>query len=152
MEEDRLSWPQYFMSLAKVVAQRGTCPRLKVGSVIVKDKHIISTGYNGVSSGGKHCIESGCYIEDGHCKKAIHSEVNAVMSAGDRCRYSTIYVTHNPCLNCMNVLINAGVKHIIYGELYKVVSYQDILGHSNNTMPDITQLYVDIPDESIARE
>jgi dCMP deaminase len=106
----RKSWDEYFFDLARMVATRSTCPRLSVGSVLVKDKKIISTGYNGSKSGEPHCIDVGCDLEidpwgrKSHCKRTIHSEVNAYLNCDVNPLGATIYVTHRPCASCRDKL------------------------------------------------
>ena len=95
----RASWDQYFMDIAVVVATRSTCPRKHVGAVIVRDKTILSTGYNGSVRGLPHCDEVGHMMVDGHCVRTIHAEVNAIIQAaknGARIDGASIYVTASP--------------------------------------------------------
>jgi dCMP deaminase len=118
----RLSKDKYFLNLAQVVAERGTCPRLKVGTVLVKEDKIISTGYNGAPRGVEHCIEVGCRLVNGHCSRAVHSEVNSILQAayhGVQTKGSTLYTNYMPCENCTKEIINAGVERIVYKDLYK---------------------------------
>ena len=79
MNRIRLTWEQYFMLNAHLVSMRSTCNRLNVGAVLVKDNRIISTGYNGGISGDVHCLDEGCYMEDGHCLRSLHAEENAIL-------------------------------------------------------------------------
>src|SRR3989338_7278239 len=94
----RPSWDDYFMSLARIIASRGTCNRLYTGAVLVKDKRIISTGYNGSPPGLPHCDEVGHLLEDGHCVRTIHGEHNAILQAasvpGTTTEDSTLYATY----------------------------------------------------------
>lgn len=111
----------YFMEIAKVVATRSTCDRLFVGSVLVRDNRIIATGYNGAAAGQPQCDEVGHEMEDGHCVRTIHSEHNAIIQcayAGVSSKDAVIYITHMPCYNCQKLLINAGVKEVIYNDDY----------------------------------
>ncbi|MGB5374209.1 MAG: dCMP deaminase family protein, partial [Polyangiales bacterium] len=115
----RASWDQYFMDIAVVVATRSTCPRKHVGSVIVRDKTILSTGYNGSVRGLPHCDEVGHMMVDGHCVRTIHAEVNAIIQAaknGSRIDGASIYVTASPCWNCFKAICNVGIKRIIFEE------------------------------------
>ena len=119
---ERASWDEYFMDIAVVVARRSTCPRKHVGAVIVRDKTILSTGYNGSVRGLPHCDEIGHMMEDGHCVRTIHAEVNAVIQAaknGSRIDGATIYVTASPCWNCFKTICNAGIKRIVFEEFYR---------------------------------
>jgi dCMP deaminase len=117
----RPSWDEYFMDIARQVAKRSTCPRAAVGSVIVKDRRILTTGYNGSPMGLPHCTEVGCLIVEGHCVRTLHAEQNAIIQAalhGVSVKESTIYVTHQPCLNCAKMIINAGIVRVVYGGDY----------------------------------
>lgn len=113
----RIPWKQYFMMQALVIAQRSTCDRALVGSVLVKKNRIIGTGYNGSVTGQPHCDDVGHQLVDGHCVRTIHSEMNSLIQCA-RNDVSTddteIYVTHFPCYNCAKALVQAGVKKINY--------------------------------------
>ena len=118
----RVSWNRYFMNLAMQAATRSTCPRKHVGAVIVRDKTILSTGYNGSIRGAPHCTEVGCMIENDHCVRTVHAEANALVQAarhGIRLEGAEIYVTASPCFNCFKLIANAGITTIYYGELYR---------------------------------
>lgn len=118
----RLSWDEYFMSIAQVVATRSTCPRKYVGSLLVRSRVILSTGYNGSIRGMPHCSDVGHMMEDGHCVATIHAEANAILQAartGTIIEGATTYVTASPCWNCFKQLANAGVQRICYGEFYR---------------------------------
>jgi len=118
----RVNWEQYFMNIAKEVASRSTCDRKHVGALIVKDKTILSTGYNGSIRGMPHCDEVGHMMENDHCVATIHSEANAVLQAaknGVMINNSEIYITASPCWPCFKMLANAGIKKILYGEFYR---------------------------------
>jgi dCMP deaminase len=122
MSEQRASWDEYFMNIARAVATRATCSRKHVGAVIVRDKVILSTGYNGSIRGMPHCDEVGHLMEDGHCVRTIHAEANAVIQAatqGTRIEGATIYVTASPCWSCFKMIANAGLKRVVYGEFYR---------------------------------
>lgn len=119
---ERLSWDHYFMNVARVVSSRATCPRKYVGAVIVRDRTILSTGYNGSIRGMPHCAESGHMMEDNHCVATIHAEMNAIIQAarnGVRIEGATIYITASPCWSCFKALANAGITRICYGEFYR---------------------------------
>lgn len=121
----RPSWDEYFMEITGVVAQRSTCLRRKVGAVIVKDKHILASGYNGAPSGLAHCEEVGCLrdklkIPSGErhelCR-GLHAEQNAIIQSaihGVSIAGATIYSTTQPCVLCSKMLINARIKRIVY--------------------------------------
>lgn len=121
---ERPSWDTYFMDIAHLVATRATCPRRSVGAVLVKDRRILATGYNGAPRGISHCPDhghetewpNGC-LRAGHCIRALHAEQNALLSAamiGTPCAGSTIYVTCQPCNMCAKMIINAGIERVIY--------------------------------------
>ena len=123
--EERPSYDEYFMEMAHVVSKRSTCLRRKVGALLVKDKHILSTGYNGAPKGLKHCSEVGCLRENldipsgerHELCRGLHAEQNAIIQAavfGVSIKNSTLYCTNTPCVVCVKMLINAGVKEIIY--------------------------------------
>jgi len=122
MTEHRVDWDTYFMNIARAVATRSTCPRKHVGAVIVRDKIILSTGYNGSIRGMPHCTEVGCDMEDGHCVATVHAEANAIIQAarnGVRIDGADIYVTASPCWYCFKLIANSGIKRIFYGEFYR---------------------------------
>jgi dCMP deaminase len=119
---DRLSWDEYFMSIAQVVASRSTCDRRHVGAVIVRDRTILSTGYNGSIRGMPHCDEVGHLMENGHCVATIHAEANALVQAarnGVNISGGVIYITASPCWSCFKLIANAGIKAVYYGEFYR---------------------------------
>ncbi len=118
----RADWNTYFMNIAQVAATRSTCNRKHVGAVIVRDKSILSTGYNGSIPGMPHCTEVGCDIENGHCIATVHAEANAIIQAakhGVCIDKADIYVTASPCWNCFKLIANSGIKRIFYGEFYR---------------------------------
>jgi dCMP deaminase len=118
---DRPSWDHYFMQITFQVAKRSTCPRAAVGAVIVRDKRILTTGYNGAPSGLPHCTEAGCLMVNGHCVRTLHAEQNSIIQGalhGVDVSGSTIYVTHQPCLNCAKMIINAGIERVVYAGHY----------------------------------
>ncbi len=117
----RKSWDEYFLDIADVVATRSTCNKLAVGCVIVKDKMIVSTGYNGSIHGHEHCTEVGCLLsDDGRCIRTIHAEQNAIIHAKrDELMGATAYVTHEPCETCSKLLNQAGIKRIVFRNQYK---------------------------------
>ena len=130
----RVSWDRYFMNLALQAATRSTCPRKAVGAVIVRDRTVLSTGYNGSLRGAPHCTDVGCLMENGHCVRTVHAEANAIIQAarhGTRLEGGEIYVTASPCFNCFKLLANAGIVAIYYGEFYrdeKVLRFAEELG------------------------
>ncbi len=120
--QHRADWDEYFMNIAKVVASRSTCDRKFVGAVIVRDKTILSTGYNGSIRKLEHCDEVGHLMENGHCVATIHAEANAILQAaknGVRIEGATIYTSASPCWPCFKMIANAGLVRICYGEFYR---------------------------------
>ena len=117
----RPSWDEYFMGIAFEVAERSTCPRARVGAVIVGAKRILTTGYNGAPAGLAHCTAVGCLMQGGHCVRTLHAEQNAIIQAalhGVSVAGGVLYVTHQPCLICAKMVINAGIRRIVYGGEY----------------------------------
>lgn len=121
----RPSWDEYFMQIVDVVKTRSTCLRRQVGAILVVDKHIISTGYNGAPAGLKHCEETGCLRqtlcvpsgEKHELCRGVHAEQNAIIQAalnGVSTKGSILYVSVSPCALCAKMLINAGVKRIVF--------------------------------------
>ncbi len=127
--ESRLSADEFFMKIAHVVAERSTCTRHNVGAVIVKDKHILTTGYNGAAAGVKDCLELDCLrdelnIESGtrhEICRAIHAEQNAIIQAalhGTSTSGATLYCTHSPCILCAKMIVNAKIKKVFSSKDY----------------------------------
>lgn len=117
----RPNWNEYFMEIAEKVSERATCDRKHVGAVIVKDKRILSTGYNGSIVGAEECDKVGHLIEDNHCVRTVHAEVNSITQCakfGISCANATIYVNTLPCWNCFKTIVNAGIKEIYYSSDY----------------------------------
>ena len=118
----RVGWDRYFMNIARQAATRSTCDRKSVGAVIVRDKTILSTGYNGSIRGMPHCDELGHDLDNGHCVATIHAEANAIIQAarnGVNISGAEIYTTASPCWNCFKLIANAGIRRIYYGEFYR---------------------------------
>lgn len=118
----RASWDAYFMQIARVVATRATCDRKHVGALLVRDRMILSTGYNGSIRGMPHCTEVGHLLENGHCVATIHAEANAILQAaknGVGIDGAAIYTTASPCWSCFKLIANAGLRRIVYGEFYR---------------------------------
>jgi dCMP deaminase len=125
----RPAWDEYFMEITQLVARRSTCLRRHVGAVLVKDKNILATGYNGAPSGVAHCLEVGCLRErlavlpgERHelCR-GLHAEQNAIIQAakhGTNINGATLYCTTMPCIICSKMLINAGIRRIVYQQGY----------------------------------
>ncbi len=112
----------YFMDIATVVASRATCDRKHVGAVIVRDRSILATGYNGSLRASAHCDQAGHLMEDGHCVRTVHAEANAIIQAaknGMMIDQSMIYVTASPCFNCFKLICNSGINKIVFKEFYR---------------------------------
>ncbi len=138
---DRLTWNEYFMDIAMKVAERSTCNRAKVGALIVKERNILATGYNGSPAGMPHCTEVGCLIYtstdpngnvEENCYRTIHAEINAIAQAarhGTRIDGADVYITHSPCIHCLKTLLNIGVKRIFFRKPYKLDIIRAYLGN-----------------------
>ena len=125
----RPSWPEYFMTITKMVAKRSTCLRREVGAALVKDKRILATGYNGAPTGLKHCKEVGCVRENSFIPsgmrhelcRGLHAEQNVIIQAahhGISINGATLYCTNKPCVICSKMIINAGIEKVYYEEGY----------------------------------
>ena len=126
---NRPSWDEYFMDITRVVATRSTCLRRQVGSVIVKDKRLLTSGYNGAPKNLAHCAETGCLRDEYHIPsgqrhelcRGLHAEQNAIIQAalhGVAIEGATIYCTHQPCSACTKMIINAGIIRIVFENSY----------------------------------
>lgn len=140
---NRPSFPEIFMKEAELWSERSTCNRLAVGAVIVRDNRTVAQGYNGSISGHPHCCDAGDLMYEGGCKRTIHAEMNALMMCaklGIATEGATLYVTHYPCPDCMKHINQAGIKTVVYKEMYShryannfdegmvVVNYYNVLG------------------------
>jgi len=137
-ELNRPSWDEYFSQVAELVSKRSTCLRRRVGAVIVKDKRILCTGYNGAPSSVKHCSQTGCIREKlkipsgkhNELCRGLHAEQNALLQAalsGVSVRDSVMYITNQPCIICAKMLINAGIKEVIILDGYPDEMAKDFL-------------------------
>jgi len=126
---ERPSWDEYFMDITSLVARRSTCMRRQVGAVMVKEKNILATGYNGTPSGITHCDETGCLREQLNVPsgerhelcRGLHAEQNAIIQAarhGVNISDSVLYCTNSPCIICTKMLINAGIRKVVYLQGY----------------------------------
>jgi len=126
----RISKDDYFMKIADVVSERSTCIKRKVGAVLIKDSHIVSTGYNGAPSGFSHCTPETCVRqnlksgEKPELCRGVHSEINCIIQAAIHGTSiqgnTTLYSTHFPCMSCLKLIINAGIKRLVYREEYNM--------------------------------
>ncbi|MFH7324914.1 deoxycytidylate deaminase [Desulfurivibrio sp. C05AmB] len=140
-ELERPSWEEYFMAIADLVAQRATCLRRKVGSVLVLDRRVVATGYNGAPSGIKHCLEVGCLREQLQVPsgerhelcRGLHAEQNAIIQAalhGVSLKGAMLFCTNMPCSICSKMLINAGIVKIYYRKGYPDNMAADMLAEA----------------------
>lgn len=149
-KRERISKDAYFMELAEVVSKRSTCLKRNVGAVLVKDAHIISTGYNGAPSGFKHCTPESCVrkeLESGErpelCR-GVHAEINCIIQAaihGTSIKgNTTLYSTTFPCMSCLKLIINSRVKRLVYKEGYNMKNEikKDLLKESNLIVQQLT--------------
>lgn len=113
----------YMMNIAREVATRSTCTRKQVGAVIVRDRNILATGYNGSMPGMPHCDEDGCDLENNHCVATVHAEANAIAQAakhGTAVKDASLYTTASPCWLCFKLIVNSGIRAIWYHEAYRL--------------------------------
>lgn len=131
----RISVDEYFMEIAKVVAKRSTCLRRQIGAVIVKNKIIVSTGYNGAPRGLPHCLDIGCLRDElgiasgerHEVCRGVHAEQNALIQAGRSAEGATLYVNAYPCKICAKLIINAGIKRVVVSGEYSDTEGLDLL-------------------------
>ncbi|TSA27297.1 MAG: dCMP deaminase [Ignavibacteriales bacterium] len=143
----RPSWDEYFLKVAMLVSERATCPRMHCGCVLVRDRQILSTGYNGSIPGDGHCEDDGCIIVDNHCIRTIHAEMNAILqcsSHGINTQGSTAYITNMPCTNCAKALITAGIKEIVIFS-----DYHDTLAEEFFKKANVKIKRLSIPNKNI---
>ncbi|MDX9923839.1 MAG: deaminase [Ignavibacteriaceae bacterium] len=143
----RPTWDEYFLKVAMLVSERATCPRMHCGCVLVKDKQILSTGYNGSIPGDEHCEDIGCMVVDNHCVRTIHAEMNAILqcsSHGISTAGATAYVTNMPCTNCSKALIAAGIKEVIIFS-----DYHDTLAEHFFSVAKVPIRRIDKPNSDI---
>jgi len=137
----RPSWDDYFIEMARLAATRATCPRRRVGAVLVRDHRVLATGYNGSVRGGAHCDDVGCLLieQNGRqsCVRTVHAELNAIIQCavnGVSCVGATMYCTDFPCVNCAKAMIQAGVAHAIYLADYPDPNSSALLRESGVTL------------------
>jgi dCMP deaminase len=145
----RPTWDQYFLTITRQVAERSTCLRAQVGAVIVRDKNILATGYNGSPAGLPHCLDVGCLIYrsttptgeiEENCFRCIHAEINAIAQAaknGASIRDGDIYITHTPCIHCFKVLINTGIKRVFYEKPYKLETLAELRRYADVSLEQV---------------
>jgi dCMP deaminase len=150
--QERPSWDEYFMKIARDVSERATCIRRKVGAVVVKDKRILSTGYNGAPAGVTHCTNENCLrtinnIPSGErhelCR-GLHAEQNAIIQAalhGVSINNASIYITNQPCSICTKMLINSGIKKFIYKDPYNDKLAMEMIEEADITTLIMEEIY-----------
>ena len=154
----RLSWDEYFMKLAWLVAERATCVRHHVGAVIVRDKRILTTGYNGAAAGTKDCLEMGCLRNELNIPsgtrheicRAIHAEQNAIIQAGTHginISGGTLYCTHSPCILCAKMIANAKIKKVVMSIEYPDESFKNLFKEAG-----IEYASINVPDLKIIQK
>lgn len=155
----RPSWDDYFLKLAMLVSERSTCPRMHCGCVLVRDKRILSTGYNGSIPGGEHCEDAGCLVVDNHCVRTIHAEMNAILqcsSHGIPTAGATAYVTNMPCTNCAKALIAAGIREIVIFSDYHDTLAEDFFEKAGICIRrlevPVTEIFYDLKNYTSARK
>lgn len=138
------------MTITREVAERSTCVRAKVGAVIVRERSILATGYNGAPAGMPHCLDVGCLIyqsttPDGNreenCFRTIHAEINAIAQAarnGTRIDGADIYVTHTPCIHCFKTLVNTGIRRIFFAKPYKMETLEELRRNTGVELQHVT--------------
>lgn len=138
----RPSWDQYFLKMAMLVSERSTCPRMHCGCVLVRDKKILSTGYNGSIPGDVHCEDVGCLVVDNHCVRTIHAEMNAILQCsnnGINTTGATAYVTNMPCTNCAKSLIGAGIREVVIFSDYHDTMAEDFFSRAGIKLKRLNQ-------------
>jgi dCMP deaminase len=144
----RPDWTEYFMDITRLVARRSTCIRRQVGAIVVKDKRILATGYNGVPTGLAHCEDTGCIREQNNIPsgqrhelcRGLHAEQNTIIQAayhGISISGATLYCTTLPCSICLKMLINAGITAIIYEQGYPDELTQSLLNETDLTLTKV---------------
>ena len=147
MANRRPSWDEYFLKLAMLASERATCPRMHCGCVLVKDKYVLATGYNGALPGAAHCYEVGCLVVDNHCVRTNHAEINALCQAarhGVHLDGATVYVTNMPCTACSKALIAAGIVRVVVFS-----DYHDTLAEQFFAESSIELVRLPVPDRCI---
>lgn len=156
-EWKRPSWDEYFLKLAMLASERATCPRMHCGCVLVKDRFVLSTGYNGSLPGAPHCYTAGCLLVNNHCVRTNHAEINAICQAtrhGVSLSGATAYVTNMPCTACSKALVAAGIVRVVIFSDYHETLAEHFFAESGVilervSMPD-REIYYDLDAYSSA--
>lgn len=114
--KNRLDWDAYFLEFAKTAAKRSSCPRASVGAAVIRNRRVVSLGYNGAVVGAEDCYEAGCIMYNNHCIRSVHAEANALLFAQQEAttRGAELYCTHRPCVECSKLIVNAGIVRVVY--------------------------------------
>jgi dCMP deaminase len=146
-KKNRPSWDEYFLKLAMLASERATCPRMHCGCVLVKDRFVLATGYNGSLPGQPHCEDAGCLVVDNHCVRTNHAEINALTQAaihGAMVKGSTAYITNMSCTTCAKALIAAGISRVVVFS-----DFHDTLATQFYTDSGVEIVKLPIPDRMI---
>ena len=146
-EFKRPSWDEYFLKLAMLASERATCPRMHCGCVLVRDRFVLATGYNGSLPGNPHCYEVGCLVVNDHCVRTNHAEMNAICQAsrhGMSLEGATAYVTNMPCTTCAKALIAAGIRRIVVFS-----DFHDTLAEAFCRDSNVALDYLPMPEKEI---
>ncbi|HQP10842.1 MAG TPA: cytidine/deoxycytidylate deaminase family protein [Candidatus Omnitrophota bacterium] len=154
----RPDWDEYFLKLAMLASERATCPRMHCGCVLVKNKDVVATGYNGSIPGDVHCDDAGCLVVDNHCVRTVHAEMNALIQAAKRghsIEGATAYVTNMPCTTCAKALITAGIRRVVIFSEYHDTLATDFFAKAQVVIDKIpmpkTEISYHLKDYSSAR-
>ncbi len=156
---NRPNWDQYFLKLAMLASERSTCPRMHCGCVLVRDRFVLATGYNGSLPGQPHCDDVGCLVVENHCVRTNHAEINALVQAarhGINITESTAYITNMSCTTCAKALIAAGIKRVVvFSDFHDTLATQFYTENKVEIvklpMPD-TQINYNLRDYSSAKK
>ena len=160
------NWDDYFYAITRIISTRSSCDRLHAGALLVKDKRIVASGYNGAPPGLDNCDEVGHLLEDGHCVRTIHAEHNALLQAsrlqGASTDGTTLYTLYSPCIHCAKYIVACGVKRVVYGKTYRnagAIEYLKNAGlvveeHKENKtwQLELRELFKDETETIIAKE
>jgi len=147
MDNKRPVWDKYFLKLAMLASERATCPRMHCGCVLVKDRFVLATGYNGSLPGQPHCEDVGCLVVDNHCVRTNHAEINALVQAarhGVTIKGATAYITNMSCTTCAKALIASGISRVVVFS-----DFHDTLATDFYTNAGVEILKLDMPDREI---
>lgn len=147
MNNKRPTWDEYFLKLAMLASERATCPRMHCGCVLVKNRFVLATGYNGSLPEQPHCEDVGCLVVDNHCVRTNHAEINALVQAaihGVTIKGATAYITNMSCTTCAKALIAAGISRVVVFS-----DFHDTLATDFYTNAGVEIVKLDMPDRKI---